>query len=540
MKIGIIGGGFAGIATARVFDECGYDVVVYEKERDIGGVWSSSRRYPGLTTQNNKCTYYLSELEFPNNYPEWPTGRQVQEYFELYIDKFDLGRLIHTGSDVIDANFDVQKNIWRLTIRDSSESTEASLREAEVDYLIVCNGIFSIPFVPDYPGAEAFRAAGGSLLHTSEFTDKTAGTGKHVVVTGYGKSSCDVATAMVGVSKSTTVVARNLLWKIPKKLLGVLNYKYLFLTRMGEGLFPYIRLEGFEKFLHSRVGRPIRNFLMGSVERVISSQLRLRKLGLHPNKPLETIARSTVSLVTEGFYEAVGNGDIRLIKGAQIDELMPGKAILSTGETIPADVVICGTGWDQQASFLDPSVAKKIVDEDGNFRLYRSMIPVDTPNLAFNGYNSSFFSQLNCEIGALWLLSYLNGGHQLPSREDQNAHIDRRLAWMIERTDGKHSKGTNIIPFSMHNIDELLDDMGMNLGRFAKLCQWLGPVKPSSYRHILPELTARLLQRPFKRPIQPPLCGDSSSIGLLSEPISCLHTNWLRLRGFGNLEIQLN
>ncbi|MEV0724966.1 hypothetical protein AB0I37_19575 [Micromonospora purpureochromogenes] len=42
-----------------------------------------------------------------------------------------------------------------------------------------------------------------------------------------------------------------------------------------------------------------------------------------------------------------------------------------------------------------------------------------------------------------------------------------RLAWMTARTSGKHARGTNIIPFSMHNIDEVLDELGLNLGPLA-------------------------------------------------------------------------
>ncbi|MNT80949.1 hypothetical protein D3C72_2204820 [compost metagenome] len=72
-----------------------------------------------------------------------------------------------------------------------------------------------------------------------------------------------------------------------------------------------------------------------------------------------------------------------------------------------------------------------------------------------------------------------------------NAQIDRRLAWMEERTDGKHSKGTNIIPFSVHNIDELLQEMGLPLGVLTRFKQWLGPVDPSDYAVVTRQLLAR-------------------------------------------------
>ena len=50
---------------------------------------------------------------------------------------------------------------------------------------------------------------------------------------GYGKSSCDVAQAVCDEAASTRVVVRQLIWKVPKMLMNVLNYKYLLLTRMA-------------------------------------------------------------------------------------------------------------------------------------------------------------------------------------------------------------------------------------------------------------------------------------------------------------------
>jgi hypothetical protein len=270
----------------------------------------------------------------------------------------------------------------------------------------------------------------------------------------------------------------------------VLNFKFLLLTRMGEALFKYIEVKGFEKFLHG-AGKPIRDSMLGSVQSVVTRQLKLNQLGLHPGTPLETIARSTVSLVTDGFYEKIGAGQLALKKGVSIASLSPGRATLDSGETLPADLIVCGTGWQQQVPFLSPAVMQRVTDAQGNFCLYRSLLPVGMPRLAFNGYNSSFFSQLNCEIGALWLADLLLGGMTLPSPTSQRETIARRLAWMAERTEGKHSKGTNIIPFSVHNIDELLADMRLPLGALTRFKQWLDPINPADYRVV----ARRLLQR---------------------------------------------
>ena len=49
-NIAIVGAGFAGLVSAKVFKDFGWSVTVFEKDSEVGGVWSSSRRYPGLTT----------------------------------------------------------------------------------------------------------------------------------------------------------------------------------------------------------------------------------------------------------------------------------------------------------------------------------------------------------------------------------------------------------------------------------------------------------------------------------------------------------
>lgn len=149
----------------------------------------------------------------------------------------------------------------------------------------------------------------------------------------------------------------------------MLNFKHLFLTWLGEGLFPYLELRGFERFLHGSCCS-LRNAMLDTVQGVISRQLGLGRIGLEPDRPLESIARSTVSLVSDGFYEKVEDGKLGIAQD-EIARLSPGLIHLKSGGTLPAEVIVCGTGWDQRAAFLPPDVVK-VTDAQGNFRLYRS------------------------------------------------------------------------------------------------------------------------------------------------------------------------
>lgn len=483
--IAIIGAGIAGLCTAKTLRAQGYAVTLFEKEPDLGGVWSSSRRYPGLTTQNPKETYCFSDWPMPADYPEWPTGAQMQAYLQSYADHFGVTPHIRFGTEIAAARPLPDGQGWTLDLTGPQGS-----ESARFDWLILCNGIFSIPSIPPFPGLDAFRAAGGAVLHTSQFTEPEAARGRHMLVVGYGKSSCDVANAIAERSAATTMVVRHLIWKIPKRIGNAVNFKHLFLNRLGEGLFPWIEPKGIEAFLHGP-GRFLRNAMLDTVQAVIRRQLGLRKVGLEPEAPLESIARSTVSLVSDGFYDKIAAGTIGFEKDAEIVELSPGRARLSNGRELPADIVVCGTGWHQRVDFLDAETRSRVTDPQGNFRIYRSMVPIGVPRLLFNGYNSSFFCQLNAEMGAIWIAALLAGQLRLPSWAAMNAEIDRKLAWMDARTGGRHCKGTNIVPFSIHHIDELLVDLDLRLPLAKRIVQWFRTVRASDFAVVGRRFRAR-------------------------------------------------
>ena len=497
MQVAVVGAGVAGLATAKVLRELGNEVVVYESCPDVGGVWSATRSYPGIRLQNDKGTYRFSDLAMPRSYPEFPSGAQVRDYLETYAERAGLRDALRLGTEVVRARS--TDDGWSLRLR----TADGSEQEARADHLVVANGIFSLPHVPRLPGREQFEAAGGRVLVATGLQDVDAARGRHVLVLGYGKSACDVSVAISAVAASTTVVARHLLWKIPPRVAGVLNYKYLMLTRLGEGLFRSIEPRGVEKVLHGPAD-PARRGLMRGLQAVVTGQLRLRRSGLVPRGGFEDVARSTVSLVTDGFHAAVHAGRIRVVRDAEVLRLLDrdGRphAELTTGEVLPADLLVCGTGYRQDVPFLEPEVLDRLLDPLGDFRLLHQVQPLDVPTLSFAGYNSSLFSPLSAEVAAAWIGAFLQGGRRLPPREATARRIDERLAWMRERTAGRHARGTNNVPFSMHNVDEVLDDLGLGISRGRRALEWLLPVRPSAYRSVVRRLQASPDQHPAARP----------------------------------------
>ncbi|UOZ02822.1 NAD(P)/FAD-dependent oxidoreductase [Amycolatopsis sp. WQ 127309] len=484
MHVAIIGAGLAGLTTAKVLLQAGHDVAVFDKTPDVGGVWSRTRRYPGLTTQSPKAQYSFSDFPMPKDFPEWPGGAQIQQYLAAYADVYDVTPHLRLETTVESVVPDGAR--WVVT-------TDSGVPET-FDRVVVANGVFCEPAVPDYPGRAEFEAAGGRVLAGSEFTDVEEARGKHALVVGYGKSACDVTVAISEVAGTTDVIARQLLWKVPRKIAGFLNFKMLLLTRMGEALFRYRWLRGFEKFLHGP-GNRLRASMLNSVGSVSVRQFRLRQHDLLPAGQMEDIVKGAIGLATEGFFEGVADGAIRVRRDQVITRLYGGDrpgAELADGTVLPADLVVCATGFTQGVPFLDETVQKQLFDERGNFLLYRQIQPLRAPGLYFNGYNSSFFSPLNAEMAALWIAADLAGVLALPDVETRHADVVGQLAFLDVATGAHHCRGTKIIPFSIHNVDEVLGDLGLQIPRFTRATHWLNPVSPAAYRKLTPELLARL------------------------------------------------
>jgi hypothetical protein len=84
----------------------------------------------------------------------------------------------------------------------------------------------------------------------------------------------------------------------------------------------------------------------------------------------------------------------------------------------------------------------------------------------------------------------------------RQAVVDQ-LAFMDEATDRHHCRGGKIIPFSLHNIDEILEDLDLNIGARVRASHWLNPVDPAAYRGVTPVLIDRLESRSAPRPVEP-------------------------------------
>jgi dimethylaniline monooxygenase (N-oxide forming) len=483
VKIAIVGAGPSGLVTAAVLQQFGHDVVLFEKAPDIGGVWSATRAYPDVATQDDRVSYAFSDVPMPDDVPVHPSGAHVRAYLEDYARVKGLRERIHLGTRVVCAAPDPARDGWVVEV-----TGEQGRARHAVDWLVLANGVFSTPHVPSWPGRAEFEAGGGRVVEPTQLGDGAALADRDVVVVGWGKTACDVAVASSRTARSTSVVARAVRWKIPKRMAGGLTFRHLLLTRLGEHLMAPERRSLPQRAV-AALDAPARRAVLSLVAAAVARHSGLRGVGLLPGVSLP----HSDSLVTDGFFEAVARGDLAVHRDRSVAELgtLDGRSgvRLSDGTWAPADVVVAATGFDQDLSVLAPAVREALLGADGVLQLHRRILPADVPRLAFAGWGNTYRSPLTAEVGAVWLAGHLAGALPSTSPAQRRRSADR---YHLTHRQAAARREAQLPSGSFAALDQLLDDLGLPLAPAVRRGQWLTPLVPSSYADLVPRLRARL------------------------------------------------
>ncbi len=455
-NVAVIGGGVSGLAAAKAFDEKGHRVVGFERSHDFGGVWELSRSYPDVQTQSPKDLYCYTDHPMPDEYPEWPKGPQVHAYLHSYAEKHNIARLfrLNTSVKTMERRKDDAAG-WTLTIEaGGQEGTE------DFDFVSVCTGQFSDKNIITHPGQDAFVERGGSVMHSSEYTDPSVCKGKDVVVLGGSKSATDIAVnAVSNGARSVRLVYLENVWRVPY-FVGGINFKRLLYMRAQEQQFNQWGKNLLQRVI-AAVLKPLVWANFRGLEALLKVQLKMKKHNMVPTTPIEKEVSCSVPIVTPGLIDCLNSGTIKPVLGT-FDSYTDEGLKLTTGVTVPCDVAVLAVGWKLGVPYLPQQYQEKLIEDDGQYRVYRLSVNPDLPDMGFVGFNSSFCTVLSAEIIANWLVRYADG--QLanqPTAVDMNKNIDMMLNWKRnERPAAKIYGGLCSAPFHFKHFDEVLADIG--------------------------------------------------------------------------------
>jgi cation diffusion facilitator CzcD-associated flavoprotein CzcO len=476
-RVCVIGAGIAGLVTSKVLKEDGFEVVVFEKQPELGGVWATSRTYPGLRTNNPRETYAFSDFPYAETVDDFPSAEQVRVYLGLYADHFGLQPLIRFSTEVLSvagvANGSGAARTFKVVIRTEGSKTAETLL---FDYVVVCNGVFSTPKIPRVAGQELFE---GALVHSSRLADPRTVEGRRIVVVGAGKSALDCAAWAAGHGESCALVFRAPHWMAPRYFFGRIRFDRMVMTRSAESFLRYHRMSRCERVLHGPAGP-----FVAAWWRAYGCLLR-RLLKMPPVLTPESRLPHGFEYLGVGgeLYGVLSTGKL-ILKRAGISRFTDADEIeLDTGETVKADVVVFATGYRLDLSFLDPELRNQ-VQKNGRLHLYRHILPPYQPRLGFVGYASSTACQLTSEVAAHWLSQCYRGELALPGAAEMEREISRVLRWVSEAFPGR-GEGYYIGPFVAHYLDDLMGDMGLPRRRVGNFfAEYFAPFWPERYRNV--------------------------------------------------------
>jgi cation diffusion facilitator CzcD-associated flavoprotein CzcO len=478
----VIGAGVSGLAAAKAFSTRGHKVTLVEKSADLGGVWQPARSYPEVQTQSPKDLYRYTDRAMPDTYPEWPTGPQVHAYLSDYAKSFGLERMLrlNTKVDAMAPRADGKPG-WTLTLSDRNGNSKE-----DFDFAAVCTGQFNDPQELRLPGESDFTAQGGQIPHSSTYNDASLAKGRRVVVLGGSKSATDIAVnAAKSGAREVTIVFREPVWRIPYFIGGLVNFKRILYIRAQEQMFQGWGASAAARLAH-RIAAPMIWANWRGLETLLKTQLKLKKCNMVPKDRIEDGVNCSVPIATPDFFPMVADGRIKAIQGT-FDHYERGTIVMSGGERVEADVAVLAIGYKLGVPFLPEALRAKLVDADGQYRLYRLIVNPDLPNMGFVGFNSSFCTVLCADLAANWLVRYADGQlARQPTVQVMRDNIEMMLHFKrVERPAASVYGGLCVAPYHYRHFDELIADIGAKQTQRNALAERFLPPDAEAYAKYL-------------------------------------------------------
>lgn len=199
MHVCVIGAGMCGLVTTKCMLDAGFDVTCFEKNPYVGGRWHILNKNPiprSTITNLPKFLSCFSDFPMPDNVPLYMSADRFSEYFELYAKNFGLHSFIKFKHQVMKAeplaiNNDKMKDHsyfngkyrWRINFTDENNIAHTE----EFDYLVVCSGFYSIPYIPPHIET-AIKKFEGRIIHSIDYVNSDEFKDKNVLVCGLGNT----------------------------------------------------------------------------------------------------------------------------------------------------------------------------------------------------------------------------------------------------------------------------------------------------------------------------------------------------------------
>ncbi|TDR93205.1 flavin-containing monooxygenase [Enterovirga rhinocerotis] len=339
----IVGGGQAGLAIAARLRQLGLDALIVDREARVGDNWR--RRYHALTLHNQVQVNHLPYMPFPPSWPTYIPKDMLANWFEAYVEALELN--FWTETEFEGGSWDERAEQWTVTLR----RADGSRRTMRPRHVILATGVSGIPNLPDIPTLDRFA---GTIMHSGRYEDGEAFAGRNAIVIGTGNSAHDVAQDLASSGATVTMVQRS-----PTLVVNVEPSAQLAYALYDEGppledcdLIATSMSTPLARVAHRRLTERSRELDKDLLAGLEAKGFRLDFGEDGTGWQFKYLTRGGGYYFNVGCSDLIAKGDVGLIQHGDIAEFTPDGLRLKDGRTIPADLVVLGTGYKGQEELV--------------------------------------------------------------------------------------------------------------------------------------------------------------------------------------------
>ena len=387
----VIGAGMSGLAVAHRLQQTGVNLVVLEKNDDVGGTWLENI-YPGCRLDTNNFGYSYSFAQTPEWRWQYSAQDSILQYFQTVAERLDLRDVIQFGTTVESMKWDEDTATW--TVKATGPDGPVEYRANAV---VSAVGQLNKPSIPDIEGAESF---GGEAWHTATWRSDVDLRGKRIAVVGTGASAFQVVPEMAAVGSRVKVFQRTPPWMLPapdykqpvkSEMSWLLRhvpyyhrwYRFFQFWATVEGRRPYVQVD--PSWQHpvsvSEKNEELRQIVQAYIETEFSDRPDLLPHVIPSYPP-----GAKRMLRDDGSWAKALHSDHVDLVTESISHIEPEGIRTADGTLHEVDYIVYGTGF-KASGFLEPMqvTGRNNLDLheqwDGDARAYLGVTVPNFPNL---------------------------------------------------------------------------------------------------------------------------------------------------------------
>ncbi|MEE4660890.1 MAG: NAD(P)/FAD-dependent oxidoreductase [Halieaceae bacterium] len=441
----IVGAGLSGIGAAvHLQKHCPtLSYLILEGRQRMGGTWDLFR-YPGVRSDSDMHTlgYAFKPWTNPKAIADGPS---IRAYIEETAQEHAIEPHIRFGQQVTDLDWCSRDALWTITTENSVGSGQYKAR-----FVMMCAGYYSYQraYTPAFAGIEQFR---GEVVHPQFWPEDLDYAGKQVVVIGSGATAVTLVPAMAEHAACVTMLQRSPSYMatrpardaIANGLRRLLPARWAYAITRWKNILVQQWLYRWSRRSPEKVAR----LLLGEVRKALPEGY---DVDTHFTPRYNPWDERLCAVPDADLFHAIRDGRARIVTD-HIESFTPDGIKLTSGEQLPADIVITATGLELASLGESKLTVDGVAIDPADTFTYKGVMFSGVPNLisTFGYINASW--TLRADLTAEYSCRLLNEMQRrgadivVPELREEDQHMTPR-GWVVDFTPGYFKRVMHKLP----------------------------------------------------------------------------------------------